>query len=215
MTWQLFWGAALGAIATGAVGGLGFLVNYLVLQPASNRRDMEQQRIRALRELQSLLAVSFDAFQNQNFKAQTLLRSIMQNHPEIAVLGSDKRPLGYDDIFHNSYQFLTSDETRLFKLIRGTTITTLQDTNSEMKKWIEDNPEFILDAQPNEARIRLREMLAELRTHLNVWLGKYAVWIPNDPTRALVFLGDEKNDGPPFPTGIDTCVADVLRVPSP
>jgi hypothetical protein len=204
-----------GAIATAGLGALGFLTNRYLLEPSAKRREMQQHRISALRELQFLLAVSFDAFQNQIFKAQALLLSIRQNHPEIAVSGPEGNPLGYDEIFHKSYQSFTDDESRLFKLIRGTTMTTLHDANSKMQKWIEDNSEFILGTQPNETRIQLSKMLEKLRTHLNEWLAKYVVWIPNDPTRAIVFLGDEKGDGPPFPTGIETCVSEALRTLRP
>ncbi len=149
MDW--LWGAIAGAVATGAVGALGFLFNSLVLQPASKRREARQQSILALQDLNSLLAISFDAFRNQNFKAQMLLRFVQKNHPEIATSKPDGTSLGYDEIFHNAYHVFTSDEMELFQLIRGTTLTSLHDTNSKMQNWIESHSQFVLGAQPNVA----------------------------------------------------------------
>jgi hypothetical protein len=136
---------------------------------------------------------------------------IKHNHPEIRVQNPDGKSLGYDEIFHASHRLLTNDEMELFKLIRGTTMTTLHDTNSKMKSWIEDHSEFVFDQQPNEPRVQLSKKLVELRAHLAAWLDKYAVWIPNDETRALVYLDDEKGHGPPFPENVEAAVDDVLR----
>jgi hypothetical protein len=208
MDW--LWGAIAGAVATAICGALGFLFNIFVLEPRSRLRDAQQHSLEALRELQYLLAISSDAFRNQNFKAQTLLGSIRRNHPEVAIFDSSAKSLGYDEVFHKSYHSLSAEEMPLFLLIRGTTMTTLHDTNSKMQKWIEDHSEFVVGAQPNEARSRLRQDLVLLRTHLGEWLAKYVVWIPGDETRAIVYLADEKGHGPPFPKSVEASLEVAL-----
>jgi hypothetical protein len=186
-----------------------------VLEPRSRLREAQQQRVHALRELQSLLARSSEAFRNQNSRARTLLDSIKLNHPEIAISDPHGKSLGYDEIFSKSYRVLTTEEEELFKLIRGTTATTLRDTNKKMRKWLDDHPEFVLGEQPNEPRARLAKKLVELRVHLGEWLGKFSEWIPTNETRALVYLGDEKGHSPPFPEDLEGSVKEVLRTLDP
>jgi hypothetical protein len=202
--------AVAGAVATAVLGVIGFLINRLILVPRSRRRDAEMQRVRALHELKSLLAVSLDTFQNQNFKARMLLSSIEQRHPDIVTYGPSGRSLGFDEVFFSSYDVLSRDEMELFQLIRGTTLTTMHDTNSKMLKWIEDNPEFVIVAQPNKPRRKLREKLEELRTHLNQWFDKYAIWIPNNEKRSLVYLADEKDHGIAFPNDMEGSIDEAL-----
>jgi uncharacterized membrane protein len=67
------WSALAGAVATGLLGALAFLFKTFVLEPRSRLREAQQQRVRALQELRNLLAMSFDTFKNQNFKARSLL----------------------------------------------------------------------------------------------------------------------------------------------
>lgn len=197
------------ALALGAVTATGFLLNQLFWEPRARARDAHEQNVRALRNLQALLAESLEAFRDQNFKAQKLLQSIMEKHPEISLTDANGKSRGYDAVFHDAYRVLTPDEMELFQLIRGATLTTMHDVNSRMKRWLDDQPEFV-GPQSNPARAQLRKKLVELQVHLNRWLEKYAGWM-KDEARTLVYLGDEKGHGPEFPEGIDDAVTDALR----
>jgi hypothetical protein len=200
-----------GALATALLGLVAFLFKRFVLEPSDRRKEESNKRSRALNDLKFLLTLSGDAFINQNFKAQTLLRSIRDNHKEIPTQSKEGRSLGYDEIFHRAYSVLTKEEMEIFNLIRGTTLYSMRNANEKMFRWIEEHPEFLNNSRDIPESRDFAEDLGLLREHLDEWLSKFASWMKDD-TRSLVYLGDEKKHGPEFPKRIEQSLAAVTNV---
>jgi hypothetical protein len=208
MDW--LWGAIAGALATAAIGGVTFLFNRFVLEPRDRQRRQAIERIRALNELDFLLTLSRDAFTSQNFKAQELLRLIRLNHPDVSTRDDHGEPLGYDEIFHRAYPTLNEKERDIFKLIRGTTLSSLKKANDKMFLWTEEHPEFLAASDRTIESKDFADDLANLRAHLDQWSSKFATWM-EDESRSLVYLADEEAHGLGFPTRIEVSLARILK----
>lgn len=211
MTLEWFWKAAATAALAAASGGVGYLLKLLLIDPFLAKREAARRRIQALREMKKLLSDSMESFVSQNIKAQQLFKSIQDSHPDILVNDSANKFFGYDQTFHDAYDVLTNHEMDLFRLIQGTTKNSLFSANSSMKRWLDDHPEFVSDPLPNPKLGELRDKLRQLRSHLIAWLDKYEGF-RGDKKRSLVYLGDEKYHGPPFPNAMDEAVDYALSV---
>jgi hypothetical protein len=204
------WGAIVGAIVGAALTGAGFLFNQFVLRPREERRQVREREEAALKELDFLLTVSKDTFSNQNFKARRLLQLLEENHSQIELVDETGKSLGFDEIFHRAYNGFTQAEKELFDLIRGSTQSALRDANERMLAWIHKNPQFLQKDRVTEPRRQFADCLYRLQSHLSQWSAKYAGWIPENKTRSLVYLRDEKGHGEEFPRDIEVALRNVL-----
>lgn len=203
-----------GALVGAAVSAIGFGLNKWVIEPQKKRREDAQKWIRSLTELNSLLSISRDTFVNQNAKARRLLTMLERSHADILGKNAEGEPIGFDDVFHRCFDSMNQEERELFSLIRGTTTHTMRETNNRLTEWLKDNMTDNATFIKKEGR-DLEGMLDTLRRHLDAWFDKYAVWIPDDQTRSLVYLDDEKRHGPGFPSGIDSLVRSLLDSKQP
>lgn len=204
----------VGAAAAAAFAGLGFLIVRFYFQPRAEKKSRARKRRRSLETLKSLLGVSGDAFSTQNKRARTLVEKVRHNHPDIVTTDETGRSLGFDEIFHRAYSDLQPEEMELFQLIRGTTMTSLYDTNKKMYEWIEGNSEFLAADKTDRVMSDLAEDLIALRSHLRAWLDKYSVWIPDKESRSIVYLADEKKHGTGFPRRLERSLDAALAKPA-
>jgi hypothetical protein len=203
-----------GAAAAAAFAGLGFLIVKFFFQPRAEKKSLARRRRRSLETLKSLLGVSGDAFSTQNKRARTLLAKVRENHPGLVTTDETGRSLGFDEIFHRAYDDLQPEEMELFQLIRGTTMTSLYETNKKVYEWIEGNSAFLTADKTDKVMNDLAEDLTALRRHLRAWLDKYSVWIPVKESRSIVYLADEKKHGTGFPRRLEQSLDAALTKPA-
>jgi hypothetical protein len=204
------WGAIAGGLATGTIGAIGFSLDRWYFRPRAQLKEATQKRIEALKRLKYLLATSSDVFVNQNYKARSLLMLLKATHAGLETKDERGHDLGFDETFHRAFPNFTPQEIELFNLIRATTTSSLLNVNRLMAEWINTNFEF-LQSEVAPFSKELQNDLADLQTHLQAWLDKYVVWIPDDPSRSLVYLADEKGHGPEFPPNVESSVDKALH----
>jgi hypothetical protein len=117
---------------------------------------------------------------------------------------------GYESIFSAAFPTLTDEECKLHTMIRGYTVNGLKPLNDAMVQWLQDDTEFKLARSRNRSLQALAKKLSALEPHLLMWLAKYAAWIPETPSHALVYLDDEEGHGVPFPKQIESTIEIVL-----
>jgi hypothetical protein len=194
--------ASFEAAAVGAViAALGYLAKMFIELVSETRRRRRERRA-ALIRLQSLLRASKAAFKMQNILACNLLDSIRENHSGIDVCS------GFDRVFSQAFDHLNDAERELHTIVRGYTISALKPTNEQLLEWVRTDTYF--KACRRSVKHELARELAELETHLLLWLAKYESWIPPFPRHALVYLDDEQRHGIGFPQSIDKTVTRVL-----
>jgi hypothetical protein len=103
-------------------------------------------------------------------------------------------------------------ERQLHAVVRGYTVNGLKPLNEAMATWLKADTEFKLAASRRPSAVSLARHLAKLEPHPLMWLAKYAVWIPDSPAHALVYLSDEENHGVPFPKGIERAIEESLGI---
>lgn len=164
----------------------------------------DERAIRELRVFRALLDEAWGVFINQNNQRGRLYDMIRANHPD--QMG---RRRGYDDLFYHVHDQLTPEEKELFVVVRGMTKHAAHRTNGRIRDWIETHPLAELLPQRTPAAIDLEQQMNLLAIHLEQWFAKYEeVFLP-DEKRTLVYLGDEKSHGQPWPRGIEQAV-DVM-----
>ena len=84
--------------------------------------------------------------------------------------------------------------------------------NDAALAWLSADTEFKVDDPAVPLRTTLARELRALEVHLVMWRAKYGAWIPDDPSHALVYLGDEEAHGAPFPSGIENTIAQVISL---
>ena len=99
-------------------------------------------------------------------------------------------------------------ETHL--IIRSQTKGALLPLNKKIQKLAQKIDVNLLKTNQKE-KDDLEMYLRKLDLHLSLWLAKYEEWIPGNPKHSLVYLGDEKVHGVPFPKGIEDVIAKILE----
>jgi hypothetical protein len=192
------------ALVAAALATLGF-VGKQVLEWIVALRAVRRVRRAKLVTLLSLLNGSAAVYRVQAILRNNLLKSLMQRSPDLKSSGP-----GYESIFSAAFPTLTDEERKLHTMIRGYTVNGLKPLNEAMVQWLQADTEFKL-ARSRKRNLRaLARKLSALEPHLLMWLAKYAAWIPETPSHALVYLGDEEGHGVPFPKHIENTIEVVL-----
>ncbi len=184
----------LGEAIVGAVFAvLGFLGKWLFDLARARRTEKHSQRSELLK-LRDLLEESHSIFKSQNYQARRLRKLLRENHPH-----ETEGIKGFDETFYQLHDVFNDEESELQSLIRSTTMHSLHRVNEELRSWLESNKHFLRRDDANKELDELAKQLRVLNDHLNQWFDKYEAWIPDDERRSLVYLGDEKKHGVPFP----------------
>jgi hypothetical protein len=196
--------ALLGAV----LAGLGFVAKQLFDWVAAVRKDRRERRARLV-TLLSLLSGTSAVFNVQAKLRDRLAKSIADR------ADGRRDAVGYEAAFSAAYRTMTPPERELHDVIRGYSIHGLKPLNDSVLTWLNADTEFKLGNSRDPVRSTLARQLTALEVHLLMWRAKYGTWIPDTPSHALVYLGDEEGHGVPFPTGVEQTIEQVLalRVP--
>jgi len=186
---EWFGTAVIGAI----IAACGF-VGKLIIDLFQSILEKRQRNRAKLIELRSLLRASNSAFKIQKRHAKRLTASIKKGH------GEYKNVKGYEKVMSSAYKILNERQKELHAIIRGMTMHALYPTNKETLAWLKKDTYF--KAQRNE----FASKLSHLEAHLILWIAKYKARIPDDLTRALIYMADEEAHGVGFPDGLDSLV---------
>jgi hypothetical protein len=207
-----------GTLLAAAIASLGFVAK-LLMQEWRERTDRHAARLSSLLALQALLDASRAAFQVQNKLARTLAAELTDSaHHE------PRDSAGFDALFTARYDTFTPREADDHRVIRGYTEHALRPINARMSTWLRNDVDYRSYARrrrglgsaqrADEARAKLAESLSALEAHLLLWHAKYAVWLPDRPAHALVYLQDEEEHGIGFPKRVEADVRAVIDVES-
>jgi hypothetical protein len=194
------------ALLAAALAMLGF-VGKQVLEWIASLSAARRKRRARLVTLLSLLRGSEAVFRVQARLRNQLFELLSERLPVLAELDA-----GYEEVFSTAFATMTRDERELHAVIRGYTVHGLKPLNEAMRLWLEIDTEFKLARLRRRKDGQLARQLVMLEQHLLMWLAKYATWIPETPSHALVYLGDEEGHGVPFPTGIQSTIEDALGI---
>jgi hypothetical protein len=167
-------------------------------------RERHRQRRSSLVQLRSLLRVAKVGFQTQNKQVRELCKRVIARDAN-----APSQEEGYESFLSRAYRLMDADEKNLHSIVRGYTDHVLKPANAALLKWINDDSYFKSQTGDGSAG-KLARSLAALEIHLLMWHAKYEVWIPTNPTHALVYLDDESEHGIGFPHGIDEQVDATL-----
>ncbi|MGB2930865.1 MAG: hypothetical protein WBE08_06740 [Methyloceanibacter sp.] len=117
--------------------------------------------------------------------------------------------MGYEETLALGYSGLSNTERETHSIIRAMTEHIVYPLNLQLLDWVREDTYFKA-CRGKGPYGELARRLGDLETHLLMWKAKYEVWIPKQPTHALVFLDDEKEHGIGFPAGIDDLVGQIL-----
>jgi hypothetical protein len=192
------------ALLAAALATLGF-VGKQILEWIVALRAARRARRAKLVTLLSLLNGSAAVFRVQAILRDHLFKSLIQRNPDMKSIDT-----GYEAVFSAAFPTLTDEELKLHTMIRGYTASGLKPLNEAMVQWLQADTEFKLARSRMQALQDLARQLSALEPHLLMWLAKYAAWIPDTPSHALVYLGDEEGHGVPFPKNIEHTIEVVL-----
>ena len=206
-----------GALLAAAIASLGYVAR-LLLQEWREWRDRRAARLSSLLALQALLKASRTAFLVQNDLARRLT-------DQLSDTGEPDDSAGFDALFVARFDTFTPEEADDHRVIRGYTEHALRPINERTSTWLRDDIEYRCYVSPRghghnsakettDPRARLAESLSALDSHLLLWHAKYAVWLPDRPTHALVYLDDEKKQGLGFPKRVEADVQAVIDAES-
>jgi hypothetical protein len=172
---------------------------------ATNSSAASSATLTALRNLQSLLAESKRALNEQKRLRSRLANLLRANRP-----GQIFDFEGQDDLFFQLYDGMNITERDRFDDVRNSTIV-LHDINVRTLDWVRSHPASALFPVLTPAGERLAKQLDLLTNHLNYWLTRYDRVFAKDEKRALVFMADEKRRGPPWPFGLEPALRAAIR----
>jgi len=197
----------LGVAIIGAViAALGYVVKLIIQWIIDVRNNSRDRRARLI-ELLSLLQASWAAF-NVQVKNRNQLYEYIYKRKKI-TFSTDE---GYEDIFSKEYNTMEPNEKELHSIVRSITMYTLKPLNDKTLEWLQKDTYFKARNDKNNNSAVVAKKLIQLEAHLYLWQGKYNIWIPDNPEHSLVYLGDEKVHGLPFPTNIEESIRKLLKL---
>jgi hypothetical protein len=196
-------------LVAAALATLGFVGKQILEGVASVRAERRRRRARLV-TLLSLLQGSAAVFRVQASLRDRLMNRVNLRKPEVATTRD-----GYEAAFAAAFPTLTAEEAQLHEMIRAYTVSGLKPLNEATLQWLQTDMDFKYARSRRPTALHLARMLSALEPHLLMWLAKYATWIPDNPTHALVYLADEENHGVPFPRGIESVVRAHLSLTTP
>ncbi len=192
--------AAFGAI----IAALGY-VSKLLIESWQRTKQTRRERFAALVQLESLLRAAKVAFRIQREHRNRLHNWIESDHPEAAI------EEGFERQFVAAYPNFSAKEKQLHGIIRGITEHSMKPVNEALSAWLRNDLYFKVQRGRDGKRTVFAQTLADLEAHLLLWHAKYAVWIPNHPVHALVYMVDEERHGLGFPPKTDEIVEKALN----
>jgi len=205
-----------GAIVAAIIGSVGYLYKNNRDAREKSRQEAKEIALREtqrtttaverLEDLNRLLEESESLFVSQNFQRNRLTNLLFSRLKDESALS-----LGYDQFFFQSYEQMIPEELELFTLIRGLTLHSMHASNARLRDWVDNNKGIRqLSGRASTAIATLDNDINQLKTHLSMWFTKYEEVFVKDERRSLVYLGDEKNQGVPFPTSIKRHLLEVI-----
>jgi hypothetical protein len=188
----------LGAVIA-ALGYVGKLASDAWLEHQKIVRERRTQIV----ELRSLLRATKVSFDIQHQHVERLLSMSRGRNPNLDT------SRGYDRTFADSFSSMVDEEKELHALIQSITVNSLKLGNSALTAWLDRDSFFKAQYGKPSALGALAAKLSELQTHLILWHAKFAMWIPEHPEHALVYMADEERHGSGFPDGLDAAVDKV------
>lgn len=193
---------AIGPLVGATVAALGYVAK-ISLEYLAGRRKLRRERAAELARLQALLDASRAAYLSQRELRDRLNELLQASHSEYVESRGD------DWNFRVCYPTMSSEEIALHVIIRSYTEHAIRPLNEDTVQWLARDTFFRAGRSYGAEGERLAGMLTVLHAHLLLWAAKYAVWIPERPENALVFLADEESHGIGFPRGIEAVIATV------
>jgi hypothetical protein len=195
-------GAILVSLAGAVIAALGYVATQTVGW-WSEWNSARRQRLARLVQLRSLLTAGRVAYKTQNDLAKKFSKLV-----EARGLGPFN---SYDQTLVEAHKAgLQPQEADLHLLVRGITMNAMRDVNTSLLSWVENETYFRVPRTDDTVWTELAGELDDLHVHLLLWLSKYEIWIPDDKSRALVYLDDEERHGRPFPRTIDARVGQLI-----
>jgi hypothetical protein len=197
---EWFGTAVLGAVIA-AVGYVSKLFLDWIGEIFARARNRRAKLVEAL----SLLRAGQAAYEVQCEHRNRLYESVLKR-----TSGNAESSSGYERVLTAAFPSMTDDEKELHTIIRTITTNTLSPLNESLLQWLREDTYFKAKTWGKGLRAKVAKKLAILDSHLLLWRAKYAVWIPDNPAHALVYLVDEQKHGVGFPQGIEADVENLL-----
>ncbi|HWB28232.1 MAG TPA: hypothetical protein VG738_22320 [Chitinophagaceae bacterium] len=194
------------ALLTAAIAAAGYIAKLLI-DTIKNLRSERRARRTHLLELYSLLKAGNTAFLVQKENRTRLMDSIRAHHAHI-IAGK----IGFEEIMEASFNSFSEKEKELHTIIRAITTHTILSLNTAMLEWLKKDDYYKAHKHDDNDLSKLSQSLMALEAHLYLWHAKYAIWMPDKPAHALVYLADEQKHGVEFPKGIDLIIEKVLSL---
>ena len=191
-------------LGTAVTGTVAAVIGFLAKAEIDRRRQLrarESELRERLKRLASLLHHSASVFTDQNKLVRRLSSQLAERLGSALDTGR-----GFDEDFFVAYELFTTDDRELHSIIRGITMNSLRSVNDQLSQWLSGDTDFKTYVGADAHRAELKLFLQRLERHLSRWHDKYMSILVEDSKRSLVYLGDEKEQGEPFPTGIEQVV---------
>lgn len=196
----------LGSSILGAVITVMGYTGTQILQWLRGIRASHRTQLARLAELLALIRAGDSAFQIQSNHRDTLTRLICTR---LTIKAGEID--GYDRLFSSAYASMPPAERDLHDIIRAITIHTLKPLNEAILNWLKEDNEYRIHQLDATPKGQFAAHLQQLEAHLLLWQAKYAIWIPERPDHALVYLDDERQHGIRFPQGGAVLIERLLR----
>jgi uncharacterized protein YuzE len=158
----------------------------------------------ALRELRGYLDGAWNVFINQNIYRNRLNRLIEKELPDIGSKGQN-----FNQKFHQAYPDLSSEGKELFATVRELTQDDAFESNSHIRRWIEDHPLDKLLPERTPAVAELEKQIGQLKRHLDDWFELYEKKFLPDSRQSLVYPGVEEGRHA-WPPGVEPATDAVI-----
>lgn len=191
------------AVLAGLLAAVGYVGN-LSIQSIGKWRETRATQRASLLKLAALLKTMAAAYAIQVKHRDALHAALNARLPGLSCCD------GYEAMFSSLFERFNASEKETHAIIRGISVHALRPLNDAVFQWLDDDV-FYRSRRRTTAQCELAGALDQLAIHLSLWRAKYEIWIPDQPSHALVYLADEKLHGIGFPTGIESLIAVVLH----
>lgn len=196
----------LGAAIIGAVFATVSFFARDFIDRRKTKHTVMANNITNLKTLHRLLTIQKRVYDLQCIQRDNLKRNLKLQFPD-----EIKKFVGFEEKFEGLFDKMSSSDRETHLIIRSQTKGALFPLNKKIKRLAQKIDLNLLKLNQKE-KDDLKILLEELDLHLNLWLAKYEEWIPDNPKHSLVYLGDEKEHGVPFPKGIENAIANILKI---
>lgn len=186
------------------IGCLGFLAKTIV-EKIKSTKVFKKERIEKLSQFKRHLDLSKSIFDNQYNLRDRLWKSLKESYSD------DYFKNGFNTGFEKLNDQMTDSQKEDFQLIRGITKDSIKTTNEILFQFANENTSKSLNLRNTEAAINFDDDMRKLKEHLSIWNAKYNSIFLNNPKHCLVYIHDEKRQGPEFPKGIEQRIEQLIQ----